>query len=175
MSIKFICTCGKHLRAKDEMARMRTVCPGCGRIVGVPSGEPTQRGTSPEPLTPAERLARDQEKAAFKVFGFDSPADTPPKDADLGYRVVVLAEEKGPAPPRPPAHDDALSRQRAEEVLNNLLGPDRTHEIKRRIRSGRRRPFWPLERHWYECLFFPLRAWALILGLAMALTWLSAV
>jgi hypothetical protein len=55
MAIKFVCTCGKHLRARDELARRRTFCPACGRLVGVPALEPTQRGTEARPLTPSER------------------------------------------------------------------------------------------------------------------------
>ena len=30
MAIKFICSCGKHLKARDEMAARRSVCPACG-------------------------------------------------------------------------------------------------------------------------------------------------
>jgi hypothetical protein len=55
MTIKFVCGCGKHLRARDEMAGRRSVCPRCGHPVGVPSGEPTHAGTEAAPLTPAER------------------------------------------------------------------------------------------------------------------------
>jgi hypothetical protein len=55
MSIKFVCPCGKHLRAREEMARMRILCPACGRPVSVPSREPTQRGTRAEPLAPPQR------------------------------------------------------------------------------------------------------------------------
>jgi hypothetical protein len=55
MSIKFICSCGKHLRARDEMAARRSMCPRCGAPVGVPSLRPTHTGTIAAPLTPQER------------------------------------------------------------------------------------------------------------------------
>ncbi len=37
------------------MARMRCVCPACGRLLGVPSGQPSQRGTEADPLEPTQR------------------------------------------------------------------------------------------------------------------------
>src|SRR5205814_8544706 len=43
------------------------------------------------------------------------------------------------------------------------------------VRQVKRRP-WRLggmEEHWYECLLYPLRAWPLVLGLAIVLTALS--
>ena len=56
MTIRFVCGCGKHLRAREEMAARRVVCPGCGNLVGVPSLKPTHRGTVAAPLTPLERI-----------------------------------------------------------------------------------------------------------------------
>jgi hypothetical protein len=50
MSIKFVCSCGKHLRARDEMAARRSMCPACGAPVGVPSFEPSQRGGIAGPI-----------------------------------------------------------------------------------------------------------------------------
>jgi hypothetical protein len=55
MSIKFICSCGKHLRARDEMAARRSMCPRCGAPVGIPSLRPTHAGTIAAPLTPQDR------------------------------------------------------------------------------------------------------------------------
>jgi hypothetical protein len=56
MTIKFVCSCGKRLRARDEMAARRSMCPRCGAPVGVPSGRPAVRGVTAGPMTPAERL-----------------------------------------------------------------------------------------------------------------------
>ncbi len=60
MTIKFVCGCGKHLRARDDMARMRVRCPGCAAFVGVPSLEPAVAGGQ-RAMTPQERVrhARD--------------------------------------------------------------------------------------------------------------------
>jgi hypothetical protein len=60
MSIKFVCSCGKHLRARDEMAARRSMCPRCGAPVGVPSMQPTHAGTTAAPLTPQERRRRNR-------------------------------------------------------------------------------------------------------------------
>jgi hypothetical protein len=62
MSIKFICSCGKHLRARDEMAARRSMCPRCGAPVGVPSLRPTHPGTPAAPLTPQERRRLNRNK-----------------------------------------------------------------------------------------------------------------
>ena len=49
VSIKFVCRCGKHLRARDEMASLRSRCPRCGEpliqhgvdlVVGVTGARP---------------------------------------------------------------------------------------------------------------------------------------
>lgn len=55
MSIKFICSCGKHLRAREDMASRRSMCPRCGAPIGVPSLRPTHAGTLAAPMTPQER------------------------------------------------------------------------------------------------------------------------
>jgi len=82
VTIKFICTCGKHLRARDEMAARRSVCPRCGSPVGIPSLKPTHRGGLARPLTPLERLRRLQAPAPGGKAASQSPtappATTPP-------------------------------------------------------------------------------------------------
>src|SRR5262245_66604635 len=55
MAIKFFCSCGKHLRAREALAGKRSVCPQCGQLVGVPSLQANHRGTVPAPMTPAEK------------------------------------------------------------------------------------------------------------------------
>jgi len=55
MSIKFVCRCGKHLRARDEMASRRSRCPRCGAPVGIPSLQPTHRGAPLGPMTLVDR------------------------------------------------------------------------------------------------------------------------
>ena len=37
MAIVFSCTCGKPLKAKDEMAGKKTKCPHCGAVLPIPT------------------------------------------------------------------------------------------------------------------------------------------
>jgi hypothetical protein len=104
MTIKFICSCGKHLKARDEMARRRSVCPRCGQPVGIPSLEPLYPGTVAAPLTPAERLRLTRGRAE----GTDAPprppgAEPAPSPHDrLGDLVLaMLTGRRGPGRRRP--------------------------------------------------------------------------
>lgn len=83
MSIKFVCSCGKHLRARDEMAARRSMCPRCGAPVGVPSQRPTHAGTAAAPLTPQERMRLNRTKPiAEPASGITSaPRETPAPQA----------------------------------------------------------------------------------------------
>lgn len=89
MAIKFICACGKHLRARDEMAARRSACPACGAPVGIPSLQPTQRGTTPRPLLPSEKLARRRIVPAAvlanptDLLTADVPGSTQPAQPEL--------------------------------------------------------------------------------------------
>jgi hypothetical protein len=92
MSIKFICSCGKHLRARDEMAARRSMCPRCGAPVGIPSLRPTHAGTVAGPLTPQERrrLRRDRSpETPGSEPASTITADHPP-DAPFGRRALRL-------------------------------------------------------------------------------------
>ncbi len=103
MTIKFICSCGKHLKARDNMAARRSVCPRCGSPVGIPSLKPTHAGTVAAPMTPAERQRRTRERAAASVSG-PSPADAVISEAPrpLDTRLVRLVSARGPRQPNPP-------------------------------------------------------------------------
>jgi hypothetical protein len=94
MTIKFACSCGKRLRARDEMARRRTVCPRCGQPVGVPSGEPTATH-----LTTAERQRRADRRK-------DASDPTAPRDAVGSMMLALLPGRRSPGDGRPaPAGD----------------------------------------------------------------------
>src|SRR6476469_6142468 len=87
MSIKFFCGCGNHLKARDEMAGRRAMCPKCGSPVGIPSLRPTHPGTAAAPLTPEERrrLARQRGLVA------EGPAPPPatPSPAAVALEPVL--------------------------------------------------------------------------------------
>ena len=138
MTIKFVCSCGKHLRARDEMAARRSACPRCGAPVGIPSLRPTHSGTAAAPLSPLERLRHAKTRQSL-------PGDAPPS----------LPESPSPILPR-----------KLDKRLVHLLpkGGTRRPEL-----TGRH-----LELRWYECLFYPLRAFKLFLGLAIIMSLVCA-
>jgi hypothetical protein len=126
VTIKFICTCGKRLRARDEMARRRSVCPRCGQSVGIPSLEPLHPGASSAPLTPGERLGLAMRRK--------------------GSGTAETATAPLPRPQERPSAA-AIPRDRIGTAILALLMGRRT----RAHRSDRR-----LETRWYQCLLYPL-------------------
>jgi hypothetical protein len=75
MAIKFYCSCGKHLRAREAMAGRRSQCPACGQPVGIPTLEPTHRGAPAPHLSLAERQKQSSLGLAdFPVYPL-SPAE----------------------------------------------------------------------------------------------------
>jgi hypothetical protein len=145
MTIKFVCSCGKRLRARDEMARVRAFCPRCGQPVGIPSGQPTHPGTAAAPMTPAERLRHSRGR------GTSSPAETTAK-----------------APPRPanpaPGPTTEVNRDPFGRLVLSVLTGRRS--------PGKQRPR-PPEARWYQCLLYPFHDWRLWVGPAFLLTIVS--
>src|SRR5258708_4874807 len=97
MTIKFVCSCGKHLRARDEMAARRSVCPRCGSPVGIPSLRPTHAGTVEAPLSPLERLRHAKKRQPLPIdvpqSVPESPLPTLPRKLDK--RLVHLLPKGG--------------------------------------------------------------------------------
>jgi hypothetical protein len=149
MTIKFTCSCGKRLRARDEMAARRSACPRCGAPVGIPSLQPTHPEANAGPLSPAERLRERQRRKAEPPFVPGKLSDDTAGDLADPPRIPVLE----PAlPPRPP-----------------LLEPIQTSRIRRRLYG------WRPEKHWFECLDYPFRAWQLVVVLATSLALIGGV
>jgi|SRR5579884_1340617 len=99
MSIKFICSCGKHLRARDEMAARRSMCPRCGNPVGVPSLQPAHAGTQAGPLTPQERRRLNRNKSSTDAF-------------TTGITTALTAD-----PPVPPSQAGRMPKVRRRRQL----------------------------------------------------------
>src|SRR5262245_34800815 len=142
MTIKFVCSCGKRMSARDDMAGRRSFCPRCGEPVGIPGRTATHPDGSPGPLSPQERRRQSANRAA-----------------------VDAAALTGPVPPIPPPPDPltAVTPVLPPGVRLPEGGP-------RKLRPALRpRRTWNLERHWAECLAYPLRAYALLLALGTLL------
>jgi hypothetical protein len=200
MSIKFVCTCGKRLKARDEMAGKRIPCPRCGSPVGVPSRDPDK----PTPMTPAERL-RHQARRPITLSHLDEAPALPIAEkaehavpstqyavpstedhiAETEHRVAH-AEGRGPSTEYP-----VPSNQHSEPAIfpptpaspspAGLPTPRPLDPTLVRLKKKRKphhqfasRYDWPLERRWYHCLAYPFRAWPLILAMAGGLTILTA-
>lgn|GEM_PF-1473882 len=154
MSIRFICSCGKHLRARDEMAGRRSVCPQCGMPVGIPLLNPTHPGAPQGHMTPAERLRHQARlRKVDELF--------------QGGAAVQPAPSSGAAQ-APPASGQAPSTL-SEELFPRPLDP----ALVRLVGGARPQP-WRLETRWYQCLLYPLRAWWLILPMAAVLSLFTA-
>jgi hypothetical protein len=162
MAIKFFCKCGKKLKARDEMAGRRSMCPRCGSPVGIPSANPTQDGTKLGPMTVKDRLqfwkTHLPSEAIPKSLLPDEPKESVGRDPDaLGEHAPNPMSTKPPAsPPKPPYFDAPLNRSLIRQVLKSC----------RSISAPRERR---LETHWYQCLLYPFRAWPLVFGLSGAL------
>lgn len=146
MSIKFYCSCGKRLKAKDQMAARRTVCPACGNPVGIPSTKPTQRGTAAAPMTPMDRQARQRE--------------------ELGAVATLADKPPASGSPRVPERSVALSGEFNPEHL-----PEPETEVLLKPPPGKSRVRWfrPLQNRFHQGRLL-VGAIPLVLGLALVFT-----
>jgi hypothetical protein len=188
MSIKFVCSCGKRLKARDDMAGKRIPCPRCGNPIGVPSLDPDK----PTPMTPAERL-RHQARRPITLShldeapGFPVPEEARSQSSPETRNREVAANKAEPRAQSPALGTEysVLSTQYSESSAPlspagvptpRPLDPTtvRLKKERKHQRHYTSRFEWPLETHWYECAWYPFRAWPLVLVLAAVLTVLTA-
>ncbi|MHB1423514.1 MAG: hypothetical protein ACYC3I_10040 [Gemmataceae bacterium] len=120
MSIKFICSCGKHLRARDEMAARRSMCPRCGQPVGIPSMRPTHAGTAAAPLTPQDRRRLNRDKPRAAVGREDEPEALATDSPSLTLPARPHAPKDTPRPRKPKTR---RSRQMEQHWYQCLVYP----------------------------------------------------
>ncbi len=147
MTIKFICSCGKHLRARDEMASRRSVCPRCGAPIGVPSLHPNHPGDTLGPMTPDERRRARKPAPPVEEPDADEIVTAPPRPTPDGAIAI------GPS---------AAAPQPIDPDLVHVAVPERA-----RRRAGRKAA--PPASLWAECLLCPLRAAPVLAPLALGL------
>ena len=152
MAIKFICGCGKHLRAREEMAAKRSFCPRCGAPVGIPSLKPHHPGAPATPLSPADRLRTRR-------------CVPPSPDA--------IQDLLGPDLTRRQAADSVQGAAEAEEAIR-LRNPRPLETAAAAVPSPspRRKALFPL---WCQALIVPRRACLLLAVLALALAMVFAL
>lgn len=153
MAISFVCICGKHLRARDNMAGRRSMCPRCGAPVGVPALRAFPPGAPTGPLTPAERL---------RTRRVVLPGDEAYEQARAAV-ASRMAEASPPPGVRPaPAGSDVYHQPRLQQPL-------RRHSPKPQRARGDPR----FEISTGECFFYPLRALRQVVPQALLLMALS--
>jgi hypothetical protein len=164
MAIKFFCKCGKKLKARDEMAGRRSMCPRCGSPVGIPSTTPTHPGTTLGPMSIQDRL---------RFWKTHLPSETLPKsllpeEPDGSFNRDALPDHSTQTP-----HADEATRKDRKEKPPAIFDAPLDRALVRQVIGARRSFALARERHletrWYQCLLYPFRAWPLVFGLSGAL------
>lgn len=153
MAIKFVCSCGKRLRARDEMSRRRSVCPRCGKPVGIPSTEPIQEGEILGPMTPAQRVAAQmrlirEREGTLNPLPSSSKLRRAVEIIPSMEREPILAAEPIGAPAPVPIDLDAVRQVRGVKIV----------AVRRDLAS---------ELRWHRSLLYAIRAIPMIAGLAL--------
>src|SRR5438105_10031804 len=150
MAIKFVCSCGKRLRARNEMAARRSVCPACGEPVGIPSLTPTARAATAGAMTPAERLSVGRRVMAPDTELPDTPKERPGDELRMDL------------PPNAPAiRPETTADQVAEMLLSTIqhdLAPPKLPPSNRG------------EYRWFQTFLFPFQAAIPVLFHGLTLT-----
>jgi hypothetical protein len=172
MAIFFNCTCGQDLRADERDEGGHTECPACGDVVPIPS------------------LAQVNERLGIKsVLWLELPARLPPPVVPPRSQCAALPDP-APSPKARAARltDEAepptypLQPQTAASSAEVWCDLER-EEVRRVVdRAGDTLASWkgrgpgcPLETIWLECLLYPLRAWMILVGLALVWAMLAAI
>lgn len=156
MAITFVCRCGKRLRAREDMASRRSMCPACGEPVGVPSLQGANADGRAGPMSP-EELSRRRSRVS------PDTADT----STLGPASVRMR-------PRDPARSVGSDWRPLDGMLVAPPGT-KPEEMVKKGRLHRRRRKWALEGAWHHCLLYPFRAWSVVVALSVLLASLTAL
>jgi hypothetical protein len=149
MSIKFTCVCGKHLKAREEMAGRRSMCPTCGAPVGIPMLRPTHRGVALGHMSPTEQLRTRR---------------CVPAAAQLPEAVVPPVDSPEPGP-------RVLPKQALALTFDGPLDTAIVQEVL--ARCPEREPQAPVSR-WYHSLIYCFRALPIMIVLAIVLGMVTA-
>jgi hypothetical protein len=172
MAIFFRCACGQDLRASEDEAGGHADCPACGRAAPVPSLEQANHdlGIGPGPL-------------------FELPPRLPPREANATAECAALPDPL-PAPGSGAAQAPHASPMSVDRLAAEVgVDEDELRQVVKERPLGWRfaragkdlNPLqrWsaarPAEKHWFECLAYPLRAWPVVVSLALTGAWLITV
>ncbi len=143
MAITFVCPCGKHLRARDELASRRILCPGCDSPVTVPALDApvSETENGPAPVRNRPRVERPNAEPTGPIFFLVRSSRGDPNRVSDGTWVPLDDKHKLPS----------------------------AEHARRRRGQARRQIVWHLETNWLQCLLYPFRAWPLVVGLGAGL------
>lgn len=147
--IRFVCNCGRRLRARDEAALRRAICPSCGCPVGRSST--LDAAMRPKPLNPSER----ELPSSFAVVPLWNEGVAGAKTLPR-YQVVSNEDTKTPPETNAGGDDTAAARNPGQAAA-------RSERRRTRRRTG------PLKADRKETLLFPFRCWRSIILLALLL------
>lgn len=140
MSISFACSCGKHLRAGDDQAGRHTFCPACNGLVAIPAVGATVAAATPSDSTDADHPSNKTDEDVGPVFYRFRKRHADPNQ--VGKSVWV--------------------------PLDGSLAPPPAEREKKRRKRERSLIVWKRETWFFQCLFYPLRVWPLVLGFGAA-------
>ena len=166
MAIFFSCLCGQNLREEDHRAGSQMCCSTCGLLVAIPFPRraPAAVPDTSQIVPPAPSLelrAVEVPAPPCEPSLRRQPPPLPPQDEEEYY---PLARESND--PDPDESEKARERARSQRLLSRAVLDLNDPRFRRR---------WPLEKHWFEFLSYPLRALPLALILAMAWATLIAI
>src|SRR5262245_56066412 len=95
MPIHFVCSCGKHLKARRRLAGWISFCPACGEHVVIPTGKATHSGIAeigkPAPVVDSSMMSELPGECQPGLL-------VAPADDSVGRRSQAAAASSGRAP-----------------------------------------------------------------------------
>lgn len=94
--IAFGCSCGRVLRAREDLAGKKTKCPGCGAVLTIPGG--TTPSAAP-PSAAGDAIAVDMAWPTIDFPQSGAPAAPPPAEAPSSQAIRIDSQAAGPDQP----------------------------------------------------------------------------
>src|SRR5947208_3434030 len=126
MAIKFACTCGKKLQARDDLGGRRMKCPQCQRVLTIPHEMPAaaRHEAANGPAAPAAPAPAHEVKQP--AAGIKAPLPKPPASPHL---PEAPPRSTRPAPAPAPARDaDELTEVIEQAGARARRSPAEEHE-----------------------------------------------
>jgi len=171
MAIFFRCPCGQDLRADEERAGRRTECPACGELVPVPTLAEANQDLGIASLPPLELPGRPKTRPAAGAECPALPGSDPPRKRVPSPDLDDEESSIYPLVTEPPEASTPEWYQAERNEVRRLFAQARRDLSDQRQQSAG----WSREKHWFECLLYPLRAWPVLLILSVCWATLIAV